>query len=122
MGEQYILHDYKVAGGYTFVHDAFDIVTLPFQHTLCGDLTYAATFNGSPIDLTTKASTGMAYDTATRTYDIYSEDFALIGDKTFTVEASLTTYPVTKSATPDASSTIEIINPCLDPFSLTATA
>ena len=121
VGEQYILHDFKVVGGYTFFHDPFDIVTLPFQHDLCGGLTYTATFNGSPIDTTTKAATGMAYDTATQTFDIYSEDFALLGTRTITVAASLTTYPVTVTATPDASTTIEIINPCLDPFSLTAT-
>ena len=64
----------------------------------------------------------MAYDTTSRTFDIYSEDTALIGDRTFTVAAFLSDYSVTKTATPDASSTIEIIDPCLDPFSLTPTA
>ena len=44
----------------------------------------------------------MAYDTATNTFDIYSEDFALLGDRTITVAASLTDYSVTKTATPDA--------------------
>ena len=66
----------------------------------------------------------MAYDTATasRTFLIYSEDFSLVGDRTFTVAAYLSTYPNSMtSPTPDASSTIEIINPCLDPFSLTST-
>ena len=64
----------------------------------------------------------MAYDTATNTFDIYSEDFALLGDRTITVAASLTDYAVTKTSTPDASTTIEISNPCDDPFSLTPTA
>ena len=27
VGEQYVLHDFKSAGGYTFTHDAFEIVT-----------------------------------------------------------------------------------------------
>ena len=102
VGEQYILHDFKAVGGYTFTHTPFDIVTLPFQHSMCGGLTYTATFNGSPIDTTTKAAVGMAYDTATQTFDIYSEDFALLGTRTITVAASLTTYPVTVTATPDA--------------------
>ena len=121
VGEQYILHDFKAVGGYTFTHDPFLIVTTPIpNHGLCGPLTYTATFEGATIDTTTKPP--MAYDTATRTFDIYSEDFALLGDRTFTVAAYLTEYPTsTKSPTPDASSTIEIINPCLDPFSLTST-
>ena len=108
-------------GGYTFTHTPFDIVTLPFQHTMCGGLTYEATFNGSPIDTTTKATLAMAYDTATQIFDIYSEDFGLLGTRTITVMAYLTTYPVTQTATPDAATTIEIINPCLDPFSLNST-
>lgn len=30
VGEQYILHDFKAVGGYTFTHDPFQIVTQPF--------------------------------------------------------------------------------------------
>ena len=115
-GLEYILHDFKAAGGYTFVHEAFDIQILPFSHTLCGGLTYTATFNGAAIDTSTKPP--MAYDTATRTFDIYSEDTALIGSRTITVAAYITNYTVTASPTPDASTTIEIIDPCLDPFNL----
>jgi len=117
--ETYVLHDFKVSGGYTFAHDAFNIVTQPFQHNLCGGLTYTATFNGQAINTTTKPP--MAYDTATNTFDIYSEDFILLGDRTITVAASMTDYAVTKTATPDASTTIEIKNPCDNPFSLTPT-
>ena len=117
------MHDYKAAGGYTFTHDPFLVVTTPIpDHGLCGSLSYTATFEGAAIDTTT--STPMAYDTATasRTFLIYSEDFSLVGDRTFTVAAYLSTYPNSMtSPTPDASSTIEIINPCLDPFSLTST-
>ena len=89
---------------------------------MCGGLTYKASFNGSTISTTTKASKGMAYDTSSLTFDIYSENFALLGDRTFTVAAYLTNYPDTASSKPDASQTITIINPCLNPFSLTATA
>ena len=63
----------------------------------------------------------MAYDTRTQTFEIYSEDFTLIGDKTITVAAFLTNYPVMKTATPDALTKIEIINPCLNPISLSPT-
>ena len=104
------------------MHDPFAIVTSPIIHSMCGSLTYAATFNGSVISSTTKASKGMAYDTSSLTFDIYSENFALLGDRTFTVAAYLTNYPVTTSPKPDASQTIKITNPCLDPFSLTSTA
>ena len=121
-GKQYILHDYKAVGGYTFTHDPFIIVTSPITHSMCGGLTYTATFNGSAISTTTKASKVMAYDTSSLTFDIYSENFALLGDRTFTVAAYLTNYPDTASSKPDASQTITIINPCLNPFSLTATA
>ena len=89
---------------------------------MCGGLTYTSSFNGSAISTTTKASIGIAYTTSSLTFDIYSENFALLGDRTFTVAAYLTNYPVTASLEPDASQTIKIINPCLNPFSLTATA
>ena len=89
---------------------------------MCGGLTYTAIFNGSLISTTTKTTLGMAYDTSLLTFDIYSENFALLGDRTFSVTAYLTNYPVTVSSKPDASQTIKIINPCLNPFSLTATA
>ena len=121
-GKQYILHDYKIAGGYTFTHDPFSIVTFPITHSMCGGLTYTATFNGSSITTSSKLSNGMSYDTSSLTFDIYSENFALLGDRTITVAAYLTNYPVTGSSKPDASQTIKIINPCLNPFSLTATA
>jgi hypothetical protein len=55
---QYILHD----DGHTFAHDPFTIVTSPITLTLCGGLTYTATFNGSPIGIDTEVSLGMAYD------------------------------------------------------------
>ena len=119
-GEQYILHDFKAAGGYQFTHQPFTIVASAEALALCGDLTYTATFEGSVADGTTKPP--MAYDSASRTFTIYSEDFNLLGDRTFTVAASLTQYPTTVTSLPDASETIEIIDPCLDPFSLTATA
>ena len=70
---------------------------------MCGGLTYVATFNGSAIDTTTKSSKGMAYDTSSLTFTIYSEDFTLLGDRTFTVSAYLTKYPTMTTLKPDSS-------------------
>ena len=87
---------------------------------MCGGLTYTATFEGVAIDPITKPP--MSYDTLSKRFSIYSEDFSLLGDRTITVRAFLTEYPVTETAFPNQSTTIEIIDPCLDPFSLTPTA
>ena len=63
--------------GLQWVHDPFVLVTDPIPHTLCGGFTYEATFIASSIDT---VSAPMKYDTATRMYSFYSEDFSLIGD------------------------------------------
>ena len=60
----------------------------------------------------------MSYDTNTRSFVIYSEDFSLLGTHVITVAAHLETYPLTKTAQPDAATTIDIVDPCLDPFDL----
>jgi len=120
VGKQYYLHDFKAVGGYKFTHNAFEFVTSPISHSLCGGLTYTATFNGQAINTLTKPP--MAYNTATRTFEIYSEDFSLLGDRTITLAAFLTNYPITKSPLPDAPTTIKLLNPCLNPFSLTSNA
>ena len=115
-GEEYTLHELKVTGGYSFTHTAFEIVTTPISHTLCGDLTYVATFESITINTTTKPP--MEYDTATRIFTIYSEDFILVGTRSISVEAYLNDYSQETRAAP-VTTTIEIINPCLDPVSLT---
>jgi len=120
IGETYTLHAFETAGGYTFTHNAFSVVTQPFQHSLCGLLTYTATFNGQAIDAITKPP--MAYDTVTNTFDIYSEDRTLIGYQVITVAAYLSEYTLVKSSLPDVTTTIEILDPCLDPFTLDATS
>ena len=51
----YILFEDK----HSFGHDEFQIQTLPFQHDMCGTLSYKATFQGNEI-LTT--SSYMTYD------------------------------------------------------------
>ena len=90
----YDLYDFDPVG-FQWIHPDFVLVTNPISHALCGGFTYAATFMNNVIDMTTNP---MKYDTLTRTYTFYSEDFALIGSQPFTLEAHLTDYPVTKTA------------------------
>jgi len=47
---------------------------------------------------------------------VYSEDFALLGLRPYTVKAFLTEYAVT--TTDDATATIEFLDPCPDPESV----
>ena len=63
----------------------------------------------------------VAYDQASRTHTIYSEDFGLIGTRLYTVYAFMTEQPHITSL-PDAEAYITIVDPCLDPESVTATA
>ena len=107
----YVLFEYP-GTGFTFSHDPFVITTQPFQHDMCGGLTYLATFMGNTI---TAATQPMNYDTATREFNIYAEPFSLIGLQTFTVKAHLTAYPQTTTASPDQQAIIDIIDPCIDP-------
>ena len=73
-----------------------------------------------PIDTTTAP---LEHDTDTRTYTIYSEDYPnLIGIHPYSLEAHLTDYPVTRTPAQAVTSTIEIIDPCIDPFTLTMPA
>ena len=73
----YDLYDFDpLPAGFIWTHTPFTINTTPNPHTLCGDLTYEATFMGTALDTNTSP---VSYDTATRSYAIYSEDFGLIG-------------------------------------------
>ena len=63
----------------------------------------------------------MSYDEVARTFTIYSEDMSLIGLQTFTLEAHLTDYPVTRTAVQVESATLTIIDPCLNDSVLTPT-
>ena len=120
IGEVYVLHNFKAQGGYTFTHAPFELVTNPIAHNLCGKLAYTAKFESEPIDAMTKPP--MSYDTNTLSFVIYSEDLSLLGTRVITVAAHLEAYPLTKTAKPDVATTIEIVDPCLDPFSLISTA
>ena len=105
--------------GLQWIHDPFDIITSPIVHTLCGELTYEANFKNIAVDTGTVP---MEYDTASRTYSFYSEDFGLIGAQTFTLEAHLTNYPVTATAEKAVTATIAVGNPCGDPDAVVAPA
>lgn len=59
----------------------------------------------------------MSYEGLTREFSIYSEDLSLVGLKQIKVQATLQDYQSVVSAL--ETTTIEIIDPCLDPFSLT---
>ena len=49
-------------------------------------------------------------------FSIYSEKYTLVGNKVIEVQAYLVNYPEIKSGL--VSSTTEITDPCLDPFTL----
>ena len=84
MGETYILHDFDQTTKYEFAHTAFTITADPTVEALCGKLSYAATFETTPIVANTDPMS-YAFTDTDRTFSIYSEDFSLIGDRTITV-------------------------------------
>lgn len=113
--QSYILYDLNPTG-HQWVHDQFTLQTVPIDHDFCGDFTYEATFMGDYVDA---ASLPMVYDADLRRFTIYSEDMDLIGKHPYSIEAHLTDYPVTRTRAQAVKSTIEIVDPCIDPFSLT---
>ena len=120
LNQIYELHEFDPVG-YEFTHDPFVIKTLPFDHSLCGSLTYTSTFMTVDIDETIAVfadpmSDPVRYDQSTLTHAVYSEDFALLGLRPYTVKAFLTDYAVT--TTDDATATIEFLDPCPDPESV----
>ena len=75
MGLTYALWDYSpFPDGYKFTHDPFTVTTLPFDHTLCGDVHYHVFMDSTQLSTSTKI---MAYDTITRQFEVYAEDFKL---------------------------------------------
>ena len=96
-------------------HSPYTVTTTPIAHTLCGAISYSATFRGAIADSTTLPP--VAYNN--NSFQIYSEDFTLIGMQTITVSAKLTSYPVIVTAVPQ-SAQIQIIAPCIDPQIISA--
>ena len=119
-GSTYTLYANSIASPYSLMtHTAWIVTTTPITHTLCGAITYTATFEGSPVSTTTISTVGVTYSSATRTFAIYSENLSLIGNnRAVTVSASLTSYSTI--TTGPVSGTVKIIDPCLTPQSLTA--
>ena len=87
-------------------------------HSLCGDIGYTALFMGQLIDLTTNP---MKYDSLAREFEIYTEDFSLVGMQSLTVRAFLIDYP-DDVVTGDFTTEIEIYNTCRRPFGITPSA
>ena len=81
---------------------------------LCGPVSYRAHFESVKIDV---ASSPMDYDMAGLTFGFYSESLDLVGTRSFTVQAYLQDYSSIKS--PIETGFIEIVDRCLNPFSIT---
>ena len=112
--QSYTLFFNSVASPYSIItHSAWSYSTTPITHSLCGTIEYTATFEGSSVDTTTMDGENVIYNLSTRTFGIYSENFALIGTKTVTVTGYFADYPqITAGPT---STTMTIVNPCLTP-------
>ena len=66
----YDLYDFPPLG-LQWNHQAFQIKTLPIEHSLCGGLTYKATLNNVAVDSST---TPLTYQQENRAFSYYSED------------------------------------------------
>ena len=118
IGIEYILFDYNpIPNGFKFSHDPYSITTKPIVHNLCGQIAYEAYFDGNILNGIT--SLPMIYDSKTGEFQIYSEDLSMIGLKTITLKASLEEYLITKAS--DQIFSIEIVDPCISPVSLSVT-
>ena len=98
MNQVYDLYDFDPAG-LQWTHSEFTIFTVPIAHTLCGDLTYEATFMSQAID---SVAQPMSYDPASHSFAFYSEDYNLIGSQEFTIQAFLTNFPTVVTAVESA--------------------
>ena len=76
-GLSYVLFSSPHEGGFSFVHDPFELTSSTIDTGICGDLSYNAYFGDTSL---TKTSNPIKYDSETRTFTIYSEDSNLIGD------------------------------------------
>ena len=73
-------------------------------------------FDGVVIDAN---STPLAYDTISRTFSIYSEDLALVGPHMIQVEGYFRNWEDVRTVEPHLKTTIEILDPCSRPASIT---
>jgi len=107
----------------TFTHAAFQLVTTPISHSLCGGITVTAKYDNNVI---TTGEPVLSYDASTRTFTADSDDATLIGGtKSFSITAQLTNYPTATNPTADSQTITKNIffqNPCLDPFTFVSTS
>ena len=73
-------------------------------------ITYTATFEGAIVE--SKTFSPVTYDQSYRMFLIFSEDVFLIGTRTLTVSAKLTSYPIIATAAP-MTTQIEITDLCI---------
>ena len=71
----------------TWIYDELVIETVPIEHSLCGALTYEATFMGGSISA---GSTPVSHDDSLRSFTIFTDDPAFKGSQEYTVSAYLT--------------------------------
>ena len=90
-------------------------MTLPNAHSFCGEVHYEVLFEGKFVQVN---SSPMGYDSVTRTFEIYSEDFDLIGPRTIEVRGFLKDYPSMRAELPNLTTSIEILDPCPTPTSI----
>ena len=99
-------------------HEEFLVQTQPFQHSLCGKASCSATFEGQEVDENTPLPP-VRYIPSTRTFEIYSEDFNLIGVRFAEIFGYLEEYPIIEAPFSEMVA-IEFINPCINPVSVRA--
>ena len=112
--QAYILQDMK-PDGLIWTHIPFTLSPDPIATSLCGPLTYTATFNGFEIN---ESSVPLRYDSTMNQFGIFSNDFNMLGDHVYTLKASLEQYPDIEST--EVSGLIQIQDPCPNPQSVTA--
>ena len=103
-----------LSGSKVFSHPAFTVATLPFDHNLCGDLEYTASYNGVTVG---PSDTPFAHNHATiNQITIDSDDRTLIDTSVpYSLECRLKDHPSAPPATD--SDLVKYISPCVTPTS-----
>ena len=100
----YALYTFKPAPeGYKFAHSPYSVTTSPIPHNYCGDVHYQVWLDSELLSI---SSLPMAYNTISRTFEIYSEDLDLVGEHSITIQAHFADYPTLKSLDPLEKTTI----------------
>ena len=113
----YTLKSHQAEGGLKLSHEPFFATSQTIDASLCGSLTYTATFGGQELSIDT---TPMSYNTDRMEFSLFTDDASLVGQQTITLSAHLTEYPTVSSDEPPVSTTIEIVDQCASLNSITA--